>query len=167
MSSLRLKPRSQTTCPVYNAKPAGTSSNLTYQTRIFRDGKPIFESAVQPVPFTPPPVIRKPSIFPVPSHWAYQCCPGTMFFRFRSQTTWPRRKIIRRRSSFSSRSSNRSAASLPVTDEDERRPVERVCERSVRIRHKLRQTPIRRRDEGVCSMFIGRLLRGIFSVHQF
>jgi len=38
---------------IYNAKPVGTSTNLTYQTRIFRDGKPIFESAVQPVVLMP------------------------------------------------------------------------------------------------------------------
>lgn len=34
---------------IYNAKLAGTAANLSYQTRIFRDGKPIFESKVQPV----------------------------------------------------------------------------------------------------------------------
>ncbi len=34
---------------VYNAKATVTAPNLSYQTRIFRDGKPIFESAVQPV----------------------------------------------------------------------------------------------------------------------
>jgi hypothetical protein len=38
---------------IYNAKPSGSSSNLSYQTRIFRDGKPIFESAVQPVALLP------------------------------------------------------------------------------------------------------------------
>ncbi len=38
---------------IYNARPVGASSNLTYQTRIFRDGKPIFESAIQPVVLMP------------------------------------------------------------------------------------------------------------------
>lgn len=34
---------------IYNAKVVGAAPNLSYQTRVFRDGKPIFESAVQPV----------------------------------------------------------------------------------------------------------------------
>ncbi|MEO8042266.1 MAG: VWA domain-containing protein [Acidobacteriota bacterium] len=35
---------------IYNAKgAAGSAPSLSYQTRIFRDGKPIFESAVRPV----------------------------------------------------------------------------------------------------------------------
>lgn len=35
---------------IYNAKIAGNAPNLSYQTRIFREGKPIFESSPQPVP---------------------------------------------------------------------------------------------------------------------
>ena len=38
---------------IYNSKPVGAASNLTYQTRLFRDGKPVFEGAVQPVVATP------------------------------------------------------------------------------------------------------------------
>jgi VWFA-related protein len=34
---------------IYNAKGRGTASALSYQTRVFRDGKPVFESALQPV----------------------------------------------------------------------------------------------------------------------
>jgi hypothetical protein len=34
---------------IYNSKAVGSASNLSYQTRIFRDGKQIFEGAVQPV----------------------------------------------------------------------------------------------------------------------
>ncbi|HKP69910.1 MAG TPA: VWA domain-containing protein [Pyrinomonadaceae bacterium] len=34
---------------VYNAKIVGASPNLTFQTRIFRDGKPIFEGPPEPV----------------------------------------------------------------------------------------------------------------------
>ena len=34
---------------IYNAKLIGTSPKLSYQTRIFRDGKQIFEGAIQPV----------------------------------------------------------------------------------------------------------------------
>jgi VWFA-related protein len=34
---------------IYNAKSAGAAPNLSYQTRIFRDGKPIFESALRPL----------------------------------------------------------------------------------------------------------------------
>ena len=34
---------------IYNSKPVGTTSNLSYQTRLFREGKPIFEGTVQPV----------------------------------------------------------------------------------------------------------------------
>ena len=34
---------------IYNAKFAGASPNVSYQTRLFRDNKPIFESNVQPV----------------------------------------------------------------------------------------------------------------------
>ncbi|HUR98029.1 MAG TPA: VWA domain-containing protein [Pyrinomonadaceae bacterium] len=34
---------------IYNAKAAGSASSLSYQTRVFRDGKPIFESAQKPV----------------------------------------------------------------------------------------------------------------------
>ena len=34
---------------IYNAKTAGAAANLSYQTRVFRDGKPIFEGGVQPV----------------------------------------------------------------------------------------------------------------------
>ena len=33
---------------IYNTKATGTAPNLSYQTRIFRDGKPIFESPVRP-----------------------------------------------------------------------------------------------------------------------
>jgi hypothetical protein len=35
---------------VYNAKRVGSARNLSYQTRIFRDGKTIFETEAQPVP---------------------------------------------------------------------------------------------------------------------
>ncbi len=35
---------------IYNAKIAGNAPNLSYQTRIFREGQPIFESSTQPVP---------------------------------------------------------------------------------------------------------------------
>ena len=34
---------------IYNAKLAGTAPNLSYQTRVYREGKQIFEGAVQPV----------------------------------------------------------------------------------------------------------------------
>jgi VWFA-related protein len=34
---------------IYNAKSLGPAPNLSYQTRVFRDGKAIFESPVQPV----------------------------------------------------------------------------------------------------------------------
>jgi VWFA-related protein len=34
---------------IYNAQGAATSPNLSYQTRVFRDGEAIFEGAVQPV----------------------------------------------------------------------------------------------------------------------
>ena len=34
---------------IYNAKRTGVTPNLSYQTKIFRDGKSIFESAVRPV----------------------------------------------------------------------------------------------------------------------
>ncbi|MEP7148889.1 MAG: VWA domain-containing protein [Acidobacteriota bacterium] len=34
---------------IYNAKTTGTAPNLSYQTRVFRDGKPIFESSKQPI----------------------------------------------------------------------------------------------------------------------
>jgi hypothetical protein len=37
---------------IYNAKAPGTASTLSYQTRVFRDGKPIFESALKPVTTT-------------------------------------------------------------------------------------------------------------------
>ncbi|HEX6126723.1 MAG TPA: VWA domain-containing protein [Pyrinomonadaceae bacterium] len=38
---------------IYNAKQAATSPNLSYQTRLFRDGKVVFEGKVQPVPKMP------------------------------------------------------------------------------------------------------------------
>jgi VWFA-related protein len=34
---------------IYNAKLAASGANLSYQTRVFRDGKPIFEGALHPV----------------------------------------------------------------------------------------------------------------------
>ena len=35
---------------IYNPKNAGAGTNLSYQTRIFRDGQPIFENPVRPIP---------------------------------------------------------------------------------------------------------------------
>ncbi|HKP70388.1 MAG TPA: hypothetical protein VJV05_13965, partial [Pyrinomonadaceae bacterium] len=34
---------------IYNAKVVGQGANLTYQTRIFRDGKPFYESSPKPI----------------------------------------------------------------------------------------------------------------------